>query len=70
MVFPKKGEVADKVAGPVGWIGKMFLPAVEAASLNPHGLAEQLDREVTGQFQDHLVFFLTYRITEPSPFFS
>ena len=70
MVFPEKGNVADKTAGSVGWIRKMFLPAVETASLNPHGLAEQLDRELTGQFQNHLVFFLPYRITEPSPFFS
>ena len=43
---------------------------IETASLNPHGLTEQLNREFPGEFQNHLVFFLAYRITEPSPFFS
>ena len=70
MVFLEQKNIADQISGPFGWIGKMLLPTVETASENAHGFAEQFYRERSGQFHDHLVFLLPYRITVPSPFTS
>ena len=70
MVFLKQQDVADEGSCSVGRIGEMLLPAVKAAALDAHGFTEQLYREFSRQFYDHLVFPLPYRITVPSPFTS
>ena len=70
MVFLEQKDVADKVFLPFRGSGEFFLPAIETASLDTNDLAKCLDRKLAGKLQDYLVFLLTYRITEPSPFTS
>ena len=70
VVFPEQCDVADEASLAIGWIGKVLLPVVETVSFHAHRLTEQLDRKHSGQFQDHLILVLSYRITAPSPFTS
>ncbi len=70
MVLLEQENVVHEVLRSFREVGELFLPAVEAASLNAHDAAKRLDRELSGKLQDYLVFLLTYRMTEPSPFTS
>ena len=70
MVLTEQEDVVHKIPRPFREMRELFLPAVEAASLNAHDAAKCLDRELSGKLQDYLVFLLTYRMTEPSPFTS
>ena len=70
MVLPEQEDVVHEVLRSFREVGELFLPAVEAASSDAHDTAKRLDRELSGKFQDYLVFLLTYRMTEPSPFTS
>ena len=70
VIFLKQQNTVQKVFLLVRRMGKAFLPGVEAAAQNPHHFAEDFDRKRSGQFHDHLVFLLSYRITVPSPFTS
>lgn len=70
MVFLEQKNITDKIFLPFCRHGELFLPSVEAASPNAHNPSKRLDRKLTGKLQDYLVFLLTYRMTEPSPFTS
>ncbi len=70
MVLPEQEDVADEVPFPFRRMGKLFLPSVEAAPSDAHESAKRLDGKLSGELQDYLVFLLTYRMTEPSPFTS
>ena len=69
MVFPEQKNIGDEILLPFRWMGKLFLPRIEAASPNAHDPAKCLDRKLSGKLQDYLIL-LTYRMTEPSPFTS
>ena len=70
MVLPEQENVVHEVLRSFREMRELFLPAVEAASLDAHDAAKCLDWELSGKLQDYLVFLLTYRMTEPSPFTS
>ena len=70
VIFQEELDIAHEILLLVRRMGEAFLPGIEAAAPDSHCLAEDLDRERAGQFHDHLVFLLSYRITVPSPFTS
>ena len=70
MVRTEQEDVVHKILRPFREMRELFLPAVKAAPLDAHDAAKRLDWELSGKFQDYLVFLLTYRMTEPSPFTS
>ena len=59
MVFLEQHNCCYQRFFPIRRLGKMRFPVVETASLNAHHLAQQLDREHAGQFQDYLVLLLS-----------
>ena len=59
MVFLEQHNCRHQRFFPLRRLGKMRFPVVEAASLDSHHLAQQLDREHAGQFQDYLVLLLS-----------
>jgi len=59
MVFLEQHNCRHQRFFPLRRLGKMRFPVVEAASLDTHHLAQQLDREHAGQFQDYLLLLLS-----------
>ena len=70
VIFQKQVNIAKQILFPFARLRLSLLPGVETVSPDVHRFAQQLDRKFSGQFQDYFVFFLSYRVTVPSPFTS
>ena len=73
MILLEQDDGANQSFGARRGVCQVLLPIVEAAALNPHFLTKHIDRKLSAELQDYLVFLLLNGIktfSRPSPFTS
>ena len=71
MVLLKEQYVVDQILRPFRWAGEILFPGIKATAPYSHGLAQKLNRKLSGKLQNYLVFLLPnrmYSLSGPSPF--
>ena len=58
MILLEQDDGANQSFGARRGVCQVLLPIVEAAALNPHFLTKHIDRKLSAEFQDYLVFLL------------